>query len=251
MIRRWAAAVCLLILAGCTTAPPLAPNAGRIAKGSKVGLLVYLPNRAQHVHVGTTVFNNFSSDYAFPWNATTRAYEVFQSDLEKAGFEVVRLSNYATTSVNALAVEKDGRWVGNPRQEAASRKLREAQVAAVVVVEGKRTQARLECTGGSCGETYMANSGLFTRGMFVSMSYFAVPAFEAKVFVLDSPVELTAYEPLKRLQLERVKVLKSFAEPADLKKLTNTEFAPVASAVDAYVQSLSRGTVQALSGGVK
>ncbi|MGJ7566384.1 hypothetical protein ACSFBM_21230 [Variovorax sp. GB1R11] len=250
MIRRWAAALCLLIMAGCTTAPPVPPNAGRIAKGAKVGLLVYLPNQAQHMHVGTTVFNNFSNNYAFPWNPRTRTYEAFQSELEKAGFQVVRLSTYPTTSLNALAVEKDGRWIANPRQEWSSKKLREEQVAAVVVVQGKRTLTRMECTGGPCAESHMENSGLFTRGIFASTRYSAVPAMEAKVFVLDGPVELTAYEPLKTLQLQRLKPLPDFAEPKDLKQLTSTEFAPVASAVDAHIRSLSRGTAQALASGV-
>ncbi|QSI32326.1 hypothetical protein GNX71_23145 [Variovorax sp. RKNM96] len=250
MLNRLLAIVCFFILAGCTTTPAVSPNAGKLAKGSKIGLLVYMPAPAQHMHVGTTVFNNFSTPYQFPWNPTVRTYEVFQSDLEKAGFQVVKLTSYATTSVNALAIEKDGRWIANPRQEWSARKLKEEQISAVVVVEGKRTLARLECTGGPCGESYMENSGLFTRSMLGFTRYFSVSAMEAKVFILENPLEITAYEPMKTIQRNRVRQLNDFAEPRDFQRLTNTEFSPVVSSVDAHIKSLSRGTTQALSGGV-
>lgn len=251
MFKRLLAAICFLILAGCTTAPPIPPNSGKLAKGSKVGLLVYMPAPAQHLHVGTTVFNNFSATYQFPWNPTSRAYEVFQSDLEKAGFQVVRLTTFATTSVNALAIEKDGRWIANPRQEWSVKKLREEQISAVVLIEGKRTRVRMECSGGPCAESYMENSGLFTRSMLGFTRYFSAPAMEAKIFVLDNPLELTAYEPLKAMQVNRVQQLNDFAEPRDFKHLSNAEFSPVASSIDAHIKSLSRSTAQALGSGVK
>jgi hypothetical protein len=250
MLNRIFAIVCFFILAGCTTAPAISPNSGKIAKGSKIGLLVYMPAPAQHMHVGTTVFNNFSTPYQFPWNPTVRTYEAFQSELEKAGFQVVRLTSYATTSLNALAIEKDGRWIANPKQEWSAKKLKEEQISAVVVVEGKRTLTRMECTGGPCDESYMENSGLFTRGMFASTRYFAVPAMELKIFTLNDPLEITAYEPLKTIQRTRVRQLNDFADPRDFKRLTTTEFSPVAASIDGYIKSLSRSTAQSLVAGV-
>lgn len=239
------------LLAGCA-APPLPPDAGKLAKGAKVGLLVQMPARAEHMHVSTTAFNNFSTSHSLPWNPAARAYEIFAADLERAGFQVVRLSGVvASTSVDALAVSKDGRWSANPAQQAAARKLRDDHVAAVVLVQGVRTLTRLECFGGPCAESYMANSGLFTRGMLASTRYFAVPAMEAKVFVMDPALDLSAYEPLKTLQRERVRQLKDFSEPRDLKRLTPAEFAPVASSIDAHLRALSRSTAQALSGGAR
>ncbi|AGU52806.1 hypothetical protein VAPA_2c02450 [Variovorax paradoxus B4] len=252
MRSRLLAFVIAIVLAGCAaTAPPVAPNTGKLAKGAKVGVLVYMPSPAQHLHVGTTVFNNFSTNYPFPWTPTSRAYEVFASDLEKAGFQVVRLSSFATSTVDALAVSADGRWIANPKQEWAARKLREEQISAVVLVEGKRTLARLECTGGPCAESYMANSGLFTRSMLGMTRYFAVPAVEAKVFIMDPPMDLMAYEPMRTMQARRVRQLDNFPEPRDFKRLSNAEFAPVAASIDAHLRSLSRSAAQALSNGVK
>lgn len=36
MLNRIFAIVCFLILAGCTTAPAISPNSGKITKGSKI-----------------------------------------------------------------------------------------------------------------------------------------------------------------------------------------------------------------------
>lgn len=249
--RLLALAVLAAALAGCTTAPPVPPNAGKLPKGAKVGLLVNMPAPAQHMHVGTTVFNNFSTGYQFPWNPTSRTYDVFTADLEKAGFQVVRLTSYATTTVNALAVSQNDGWRANPAQSWATQKLKEEQIAAVVVIEGKRTLTRMECSGGPCAESYMANSGLFTRGMLGSTRYFAVPAMEAKVFALSPPIELSAYEPLKTLQAGRVRQLRDFAEPKDARQLSKAEFQPVVTAIDAHIASLSRATVQTLVSGAK
>ncbi|MDZ4360059.1 MAG: hypothetical protein U1B84_27200 [Variovorax sp.] len=251
MRRRLLALFMALALTGCMTPPPLPPNGGKLAKGAKVGLLVRMHASAEHMHVGTTVFNNFSTPYPFPWNPTAKVYEAFTSELEKAGFQVVRLTSFATTSVNALAVFQHDQWIANPAQAWAARKLKDDQIAAVVLVEATRTQARLECTGGPCGESFMQNSGLFTRGMLASTRYFAVPAFEAKVFVMDPPLNLAAYEPMLSQQRQRVRQLKDFEEPRDLKRLSTAELAPVASAIDGYVRALSRNTAQALSQGVK
>ncbi|MFS2053171.1 hypothetical protein ACEN9J_01945 [Variovorax sp. Varisp41] len=249
--RLLALAMLATALVGCTTAPPVPPDAGKLPKGAKVGLLVNMPAPAQHMHVGTTVFTNFATSHQFPWNPTSRTYDIFTADLERAGFQVVRLTNYATTSVNALAVSQNDGWRANPAQAWATQKLKEQQIAAVVVVEGKRTLTRMECSGGPCAESHMANSGLFTRSMLGSTRYFAVPAMEAKVFAIAPPIELSAYEPLKTLQAGRVRQLKDFAEPKDFNQLNQAEFQPVVTAIDAHIAAISRATVQALVNGAK
>jgi hypothetical protein len=109
----------------------------------------------------------------------------------------------------------------------------------------------MECSGGPCAESHMANSGLFTRSMLGSTRYFAVPAMEAKVFALAPPLELSAYEPLKTLQEGRVRQLKDFAEPKDFNQLSKAEFQPVVAAIDAHIAAISRATVQTLVSGAK
>jgi hypothetical protein len=64
-------------------------------------------------------------------------------------------------------------------------------------------------------------------------------------------MDLMAYEPMKTLQVRRVRQLDNFPEPRDFKRLSNAELAPVTAAIDAHLRSLSAGAVQALRNGVK
>ncbi|HEX9392545.1 MAG TPA: hypothetical protein VF928_14640 [Usitatibacteraceae bacterium] len=244
----------VLVLAGCATAPAAPVPSFALPAGSKVGILVALDRAPVHVHVGTTVFNNFSKSYSFPWDINEKATSTFSAQLKAASFVLIELASvgFKANEINAL-VTSDGRaWLDNPAQLAQLDRLRkELDVKAVVVVADKRVLADLECSGGPCAERYMDKSGLFTRSFLGLTRYKAVAAMEVKIFVLNPAVELSAAEPLKAKLEQRAVFMRDFKEPKVFANLTPEEFAPVANMIDGYLNGAAAAAATTLREGAK
>jgi hypothetical protein len=251
MYRRLLCLIFVALLTACANLPPPSPRFS-IARGARVGVFVALPSSAVHEHVGTTVFNNFSTRRTLPFDLPSQAKADFSAALKSAGFEAVDLgaSGFSASAINALVVPTSTGWQVNPAQAAAFEKLRKTlQLSAVVVVYGERTLAQLQCTGGPCTEWYVQTSGLFTRSVFNLTRYYAVPAFQTKVFVLGTPVELSAFNPIAAVQKEKVKLLSDMAGPKDFKNLTQTEFAPVSNWIGSYLKQIATASATAIASG--
>ena len=244
----------VLVLAGCATVPVAPVPSFTLPAGSKVGILVALDPTPVHVHVGTTVFNNFSKSYTFPWDINQKATSTFGAQLKAASLVPMDIAplGFKASEINAL-VTSDGRaWLDNPAQLAQLNRLRkELDVKAVVVVADKRVLADLECTGGPCAERYMDKSGLFTRSFLGLTRYKAVAAMEVKLFVLNPAVELSAVEPLKARLAQRAVLMRDFKEPKVFANLTPEEFAPVVNAIDGYLNGAATAAATALLEGAK
>lgn len=248
MIRRAALALLTLLLVSCATPPPPAPSF-TLAKNSKVGVLVALNSTAVHEHVGTTVFNNFSTERQLTWDLPKRASNAFSSGLTANGFDVVELGaqGFTKNEVDDLVVASGTSWQPNPVRSATLSRLKdELGLSAVVVVYDVRTLADLECGGGPCAERYVRTSGLFTRSFFGLTRYFAVAAIDAKVFVLQPAAELSAFDPIAKVRTNRVKLLTDMREPRDFKRLSDDEFQPVADWIGAYVDQIATASASAL-----
>lgn len=245
-------ACCVLVLfSGCAalSPPPPAPQSA-LPKGSKVGLLVELDSEIEHMHVGTTVFNNFSYKAQLPWNLQLRAQSAFTKSLTDAGLVVVDLKSAGIDgkSLGQLVIKGDKGWTFNPSEQAAVNRLRnDLGLSAVVSVSTGSMRVRNECSQFGCAETYMNQSGLFTRGFFASTRFFAVPAIYTSAYRLSEPSNLSVYEPLRSVLDTRIKLLKDFADPKDLHHLTDAEFAPVADSIAATVDAMSDATAQVLA----
>jgi hypothetical protein len=209
---------------------------------------------AVHEHVGTTILNNFSTNRKLPWDLGARAKTAFSSALSDAGFEVIDLtaSGIAAKAADALAVPRDQAWHVNPLQAQTFEQLHTRhRLDAIIVAYSQRTLASTECYGGPCTDRYVLTSGLFTRGIFNLTSYYAVPAFDTKVFLLASPADLSAYDPIRRTTRAKVKLLRDMPEPKNLKNLSDDEFSPVVDWIATYVNRIAAASASALSGAGK
>ncbi|MBC7501605.1 MAG: hypothetical protein H7315_14075 [Herminiimonas sp.] len=243
----------LILMTGCATAPVPVPSFA-ISPGSKVGLLVSLPSSPVHLHIGTTVFNNFTKPYELPETLDASATNRITTRLRENGFQPVDLKplGWKISDVNALAKSDGQHWVANPDQLTQLNRLRnELGLRAIVVMTEARVSADLGCAGGPCSDRQMERSGLFSLS-FLNISRFrAVAAMEMKVFILDPAVELSSAQPLKS-QLElRVLPLAGFKEPADYKNLTPAEFAPVVNWIHGFIDEAAASTAKALRNGAK
>lgn len=243
------------LVSGCAVlSPPPPPPTNALAKGSKVGLVVTLDSEIEHLHVGTTAFNNFSYSAKLPWDMTVRTKEYFTNSLSAVGYQVLDLKaiGFDEKTLGALVIQKDKEWVFYPEMQQVLNRLRnEFGIDAVVNVSTSRTRVRNECSNFGCSETYMDKSGLFTRGMFLSTQYYAVPALYVSAYRLNEPSSLSVYDPLRATLASKVKILKDFSDPVDLRRLSDTEFIPVADSIAATINALSAATATVLSGSAK
>jgi hypothetical protein len=244
-----------IFLTGCATLnpPPPAPKSP-LATGSKVGVLVTLNPEIEHLHIGTTIFNNFSESKKLPWNLKNKTQETFSKSLSKVGFAVVDLE---TTGIDAntlgqLVIRKDDDWILNPKTQGALNQIQKNMgIDAVVVISSTKTRVRNECSQFGCAETYMNNSGLFTRGVFLSTRYFSVPALDVAVYRLNEPSILSVYDPLRSALASRVKLLNKFPEPKELRNLTDQEFFPIANSIAETINELATATAIVLGDSAK
>jgi hypothetical protein len=240
-----------LLISGCAalSPPPPAPKSA-LAKGSKVGILVSSDSEFEHLHVGTTIFNNFSHSVTTPWNMQPRTQEYFSKALSDVGFNVLDLkaAGFNEKLSDALVIEKDKEWNFNPENQHLITRLRkEFGLDAIVKVSPVITRVRNECSSYGCAETYMNKSGLFTRGMFLSTRYFAVTAVHVSVYRLNEPSNLSVYDPLRTVLESRVTMLRDFSDPIDLRHMTDAEFNPITESIAKKINELSAATASVLA----
>jgi len=258
-LRALAALLFVAAFTGCATHLSYIPPAPGVAlqQSSKVGLLVALDSTAKHVHVGTTVFNNFTRDWQLPFDLAAHAGESFAGRLRASGFKVVRLDPAVVPprEVDALIVPEWGEWQENPEQAAILRSLKDEQgLAALVVVHGERIRRDPACAGGPCSEFVNLPTGLYTRSYLTmrnfkpvqGMKFKAVADIETRVFLLSPPADLSVYEPFAGVARNRV--IDAFVHPADYRNMSSEELQPVADWIRTYVDRMAEETAVVLAG---
>jgi len=235
-------------IAGCATAPPLPKIES--SRGDRIGLLVEAGDSPSHMHIGTTIFNNFTKKYPYNWNLSADITRTIEQSVRGAGFTVVDLRqegiNYA--EISDLIQPSGEKWqIAFGKEEIIYRLREQLQLKALLVVKETRVMAALECMGGPCSERYADSSGLYTRSFLNLTSYNAVAAYQWNVFVLDPVADAAKVDPLSSMLRIPAIFLSGFKDPADFKNLTETEFAPVRKAILRFVELTSNEAVKALN----
>jgi hypothetical protein len=237
-----------IFLSGCATSPPV-PKI-ELTQGDRIGVLVDSGNTLSHLHVGTTVFNNFSRSYDYKSNLRSDISQAVEKSVQKAGLTVVNLQtagfNYSDIS-NLVQAAGDKWQISSGKESIALRLKKELNLKAILVVKEGRVLASLECYGGPCAERYMDSSGLFTRSFFGDTNYVAVAAYQWNVFVLDPPADF-ALDPTFRkiIRIPSIR-LERFKDPADFKNLTQNELAPVQDAILQFVGNATSEAIKTLN----
>lgn len=237
------------LLSGCATSPPSAPSV-ELKRGDRVGILVESSDNLTHTHVGTTVFNNFSTRYPYDMALKSKVYQTVENAVRAAGLQAVNLSDAGVRSVDLSGlIELSGNeWKTGPGKEDALIRLKnDLNLRAVLTIRTARALAMVECSGGPCNFRYVNEPGLFTRSVFGPTRYFAVAAYQWNLYSLDPVADLARVKPLVDTVYLPSTPLRGFKDPADFKKLTADELVPVLEGILESVQTAATVAVQSLN----
>jgi hypothetical protein len=240
-----AAAVIMMTLNACGGAPEVSYY--QIGPGDKVGVFV---------SVGDTLFHSASGEpkgdlegprstvkrYTAEWGIRRYIKSRLVADLQgRRGLKVVDLRRQGVTynQLAGLIARRGGEWAVRPnRQGIYDRLMRELKLKAVILVTERRTYATSFCVKDGCVDYYLGGHGLISIGDAVFRKYFSVAAYETDIFILDPMANLGLGGTFKRLDKKRVRRLRGFTEPRDLKKLTNKDWGRVLIPIKGYVDEL-------------
>lgn len=231
-------------LSGCATSPEMPKIATN--RGDRVGLLVDVGDNLSHMHVGTTVFSNFSKRYDYNFNLQSDVTRTIEKSLRDAGLVAVdlRSAGLSHADLSGLIQITDEKWQIAAGKESVAQRLRnELGLKAVLVLKEARVLAALECFGGPCTERYMDASGMFTRSFMGATGYSAIAAYRWNVFVLDPVADTARTDTFRKITGIPAIRLRDFNTPADLNNLTERELAPIR---DAILKLTEDATVEAV-----
>lgn len=237
------------LLSGCATSPPPTP-AIELKRGDRVGILVETSDTLTHTHIGTTVFNNFSTPYPYDMALKSKVHQIVEQAFKSAGLQAVNLSDAGVRSVDlAGLVELSGnQWrTGQGKEATLTRLKNDLNLKAVLTIRTERALAMVECTGGPCNFRFVNAPGLFTRSLFGPTRYFAVAAYQWNLYALDPVVDLARVKPLVDTVYMPSTELRGFTDPVDFKKLTAEELIPVRDGILESVQTAATVAVQSLN----
>lgn len=240
--------ITVLFISGCATTPPF-PKIDSI-QGDRIGIIVDIANSPTHTHVGTTIFNNFSKNYPYNLNLSSKVYEIIKRSAQSAGFIAVdlRAEGIHYSEVADLIRPAGETWQLTQGKESTLNRLHEElNLKALFVLKDSRVMTALECAGGPCSERYADGSGLYTRSIFGFTNYFAVAAFQWNVFVLDPLADAALVNPLAPILRMPVTHLPNFKDPADFKNLSEIEFSVAAEAILKFTEKASNEAIKILT----
>ncbi|MFK8068382.1 MAG: hypothetical protein AB8D52_09055 [Gammaproteobacteria bacterium] len=224
--------ISMLTLTGCAT--PLPIPSFETKKGDRIGYIVEIGEGALHTHVGTTIFNNFNKKYPLKWELDSAVSEIMKNELNKSGFVAVDLGieGISSEELSSLIIDSEEKWkYASGKEKIITNLVEDRDLKAVVIVKENRVLVALECAGGPCSERYADSSGLYTRSFFGLSQYFAVPAFNLNVYLLDPPADIASGETLREMLSIPSVPLKDYSSPDNFDQLTEEELLPVKEAI--------------------
>lgn len=238
--------VLALLMSACATVyvPPV-PQYNTPAKG-KIGVYIDTSDTIKHSHIGTTIFNNFNSEYEYDWRMEDTIFELVKQELAKSNsaIEVVNLKQLDGVKYDGLnLVGISGKtWAFSEGSEEMRKSLVDNGVYAVISISETPTLALLNCGQYGCSEFYSQGQGLFTRSFLGMDSYHASASYDINIELLTTPVDISMLEDVRELlsfQNKNPKI-SGFHAPADFKNITEQEMLPVKANIEAYLQTVTQ-----------
>lgn len=232
--------VAMLSLSGCAVSPPM--PAFETKKGDRIGFVVEIGEGALHTHIGTTIFNNFDKKYPVEWQLDSSVTEILRNELAASGFEPIDLETKGMSSeeIGSLVIRSGDKWKFAPgKEDIVSNLVEDKRLKAVVIVKEGRVLTALECSGGPCAERYADSSGLYSRSFFGLSRYYAVPAFNLDVYLLEPPANIALGESLRAMMRIPAVSIKDYPEPADFENITKEEWIPVRNNIISFTKKMA------------
>ncbi|MGY6555449.1 MAG: hypothetical protein ACXIUM_13110 [Wenzhouxiangella sp.] len=243
----------LAVLSGCASNFPKPDFT--IADSARIGYFVELDRHPVHSHVGTTVFNNFTTTYEDEdWPLAELARQTLVDQLSLEGMIPVDLAGlgFELSDFNGLVRRNGQQWQAGPGKEETLNRLKlEQQLAAIVVVRPLgRHVVSLECSNLGCNNRWADGMGLFTRGFMGLLSFEAVPGMDLSIVVFDPLFDLALHRPL--LDYRTVNgnsvALRQVPRPDEFRELQTEDLLPVRAAIEQRIEEIMHKTALALVG---
>lgn len=236
----------VLIFSGCASlhVPEVPQHA--IPANANVGLLINVGDNPTHVHVGTTILNNFNKKLPYDWNMKEAIFQTYKTQIESStSLKVIDLHDYGikrASQVDFVDV-KDKQWSVVEANSSLRNSLMDKNLYAVITVTEKPTLASLECGAGGCSERYVDGFGVFSRSFLGIKNFTATAAFDITAEVIQPPVDLARQPALSDLaSFQKKSKLITELKPQNLKNITDQELAPVKAHILQYIQTVAEAT---------
>jgi hypothetical protein len=240
------------LLTGCAAFKPPERSSSAVMTAGKLGYVAEFTSVPTHTHLGTTIFNNFTTQYDRHWDLEAVFVTALERELDSKGIELVLLETSDLPSLPFGIFEiVDDRWAYREGAEPVVQRLTtEFGLAGLLQLHAlDRILVALECSNFGCNERFAEGMGLFTRGVFGLHHYFAVPAVAFRLEIFNPGYELSRYEPLVEFRtIDGGRVhLKEIDKADDIKALGDEQLIAVREAIEQYLEELARSIVVTLT----
>ncbi len=243
-----------LLFSGCVIKQPKIPKYS-IEQGDQIGYLIHVAKYPKHSHLGTTVFNNFTKEYAYDWDIENYIEKSLQQSLSKKGrYKLINLKKTQITfkDLDNLIVAEDNKWIVNKGKNSMFDTLKDKHnlKAIIEIYDGRKLMQAIYGPYSSI-YYYAEGYGLFTRSFLGIDTYFPAPSFSANVYILNPIAKIipkcTTKMPYQGFsQMTGMFANKEenqkheFIVPKDFKNISEKEFEPIKHRIYKFLDELNK-----------
>lgn len=237
MIRIFGILSCLIVSGCAVKLPPL--DHVKPDEISRVGILVDVTDNPRHTHIGTTIFNNFEKGLPYYWELNDTIVSQLTECASSRGLSLVPLDarDYSREDIRELIEVKGESWRFKPEgANLRSQLIQGHDLDAIIVIDEVNLGVMYPYE-----VNHATGYGLFTRGVFGSVTYIAYHHLMPFIYYLRQPGWLGVMSTLDP-PIEYSTPLPRFRDVSNIKRVTDAELKPVRDAIEAYVSEMARVT---------
>lgn len=213
-----------IMFIGCGYTQPNIPKY-KINPNDKIGYIIDIPNKVEHYHTGTTIFNNFEKTYKYNWDLDNKFTTKLKKNLSINLIDLVPLG-YSSKDISDLIVAKDKEWIV-AKTNNYNKLVNELGLKAVILVQDNIKNAFIYPLNFK-----VKGTGLLSLHSFGLKGYHSILAVKPEIYLLNpvAKIELNKnvlstiiYSPLMSSSQE----LSGFNVPIDIENITEEEMEPV------------------------
>ncbi len=178
-LRFYATIFIFLVLQGCaTTLPPKVD----VRENSKIGVMFLIDDKPKHVHVGTTVFNNYVKNDISEWEIKTSIKQYIESKLNRYSVVLIEPSqDLLNNRLEFIKSEWGSYHLNDDLKPEISRITKDSNIDFLITLEPYSFAVAPNSTVSASGY------GLFTRCGFGICRAESLNNVKSRVYAMDPP----------------------------------------------------------------